>query len=155
MRTLLLISLTMILTPSRALADDHLDAAQAEIVALMTRCFDAWVDANEHDEFARFTQACPHADDAQYWYLPSPDLIALHDLFAHGTNEAYGWRDMQPLRVQINDDLALVYYRITWLFTTPQRDNGTNTSARLTVLRKEGGRWLHAGGSITALEGPG
>jgi hypothetical protein len=52
--------------------------------------------------------------------------------------------------MQVDGDLALIYYAVTW---TVEPVNGAirqRPSHRLNVFKRVNGRWLMAGGTVTA-----
>lgn len=97
--------------------------------------------------------ACPETPEAVFWYTGAGMPIAyggddgLWRISASSGN-AVSWQEMTPHVVQIDGDVALLYYSVTWLVTAPNGDVRRNPSRRFTVLRKLDGRWAMAGGTV-------
>jgi hypothetical protein len=129
---------------------------QQAVIDQVSRCNDGWVESIAKKTFALFTSACPETPDAIYWYTGSPAPVSyggadgMWSRSATATR-AVSWRDLKPAAVQIDGDVALIYYTVTW---TPEPVAGPVRSApsrRLTVFRRVKGQWLMAGGTITAV----
>jgi hypothetical protein len=67
-----------------------------------------------------------------------------------GANRAVSWQDLKPITVQIDGDVALAYYAVTWTVVPMSGESRPNPSHRLTVFRRSNGKWLMAGGTIAA-----
>jgi Domain of unknown function (DUF4440) len=65
-------------------------------------------------------------------------------------NRAVSWQDLKPISVQIDGDVALIYYSVTWTVVPMSGESRRNPSHRLTVFRRVNGQWLMAGGTIAA-----
>ena len=140
--------------PASASAQSWSPGQQA-VIDQVRRCNDGWVQSIAHKKFELFTSVCPETPDARYWYpgseAPSPyggpDGVWGRSSAA---NRAVSWQDLEPIAVQIDGDVALVYYAVTWTVEPASGEPRRNPSHRLTVFRRVNGQWLMAGGTIAA-----
>ena len=130
--------------------------AQQEVIEQVRRCNDAWVASHVDRRFEVYDAVCPATEHAVFWYTGSeapvtykgPDGVWARSAAA---NRGYAWQDLQPVAVQVDGDVAYIYYSVTWL---PEPKTGPavpRRSRRLTVFQRRNGGWLMSGGSIAAL----
>jgi hypothetical protein len=128
---------------------------QQAVIDQITRCNDGWVESIAQKKFELYTSVCPEKADARYWYPRSatptpyggPDGVWIR---SSGANRAVSWQDLKPITVQIDGDVALAYYAVTWTVVPMSGESRPNPSHRLTVFRRSNGKWLMAGGTIAA-----
>ena len=127
--------------------------AQQEIIDTIKRCNDAWVASIAQNRFDVYDSACPATDRAVFWYTASETPVTYKGpeglwAFAAKQNRAVSWRDLETLGVQVDGDVAYIYYSVTW--TAEPNAGGVvhKPSRRLTVFQRRNGRWLMAAGSV-------
>jgi hypothetical protein len=128
---------------------------QQAVIDQIRRCNDGWVQSIAHKKFELFTSQCPETQDARYWYPGSaaptpyggPDGVWSRSAAAI---RAVSWQDLKPITVQIDGDVALIYYAVTWTPVAISGEARPNPSHRLSVFRRVNGQWLMAGGTIAA-----
>jgi len=128
--------------------------AQQEIIDQIRRCNDAWVAAHVEKRFEVYDSVCPATEQAVFWYTGGDGTPVTYN-GAKGTLAAsilktrgVSWKDLQPVAVQVDGDVAYIYYSVTWI---PEPETGPASprpSRRLTVFQFRGDRWLMSGGSI-------
>ena len=130
--------------------------AQQEIIEQIKRCNDAWVASIEQKRFEVYDAVCPATEQAVFWYTGRDVPVAYKG--SNGTwamssslNRAVSWRDLEPVTVQVDGDVAYAYYAVTWSFEPHSGPKSDNPSRRLTVFHKRNGRWLMSAGSIAAV----
>ena len=132
-------------------------AHQKEIIEQVRRCNDGWVASIKQKEFKTFDDVCPETSDAVFWYTSSDAPAAYggpKGVWAGSSsqNRSVTWDDMQPVTVQIDGDLAFIYYVVTWTVEPNTGVTRRSRSRRLTVFERRDGRWLMAGGTIAAVK---
>lgn len=130
--------------------------AQQAVIDQITRCNDGWVESIARKTFELYATSCPETRDALYWYtsLAAPIPYGGADGMwsrSSAANRGVSWRDLKPGTVHIDGDVALVYYEVTWTTEPVSGEGRPATSRRFTVFRRVNGRWLMAGGTITAV----
>ena len=128
-------------------------SAQQEIIEQVRRCNDAWVTSIAEKRFEIYDLACPATEQAVFWYTASdrPQTYkGPNGLWAYSSsnNRAVSWRDLEPITVQVDGDLAFIYYTVTWTVVPNSGGPRPNPSRRFTVFQRRNGRWLMAGGSV-------
>lgn len=126
------------------------------IIDLVARCNDGWSESIQRKDFNLFTRACPETSDAVYWYTDgeAPQVFAGPDGVwsrASVRQKRASWEGLRAVKVQIHGDVALIYYSVVWVVDLISGEIRRNPSRRLTVFRRQNGRWLMAGGSIGAI----
>ena len=126
--------------------------AQQEIIEQIRRCNDAWVASHVDTRFEVYDSVCPATEQAVFWYIESDTPVTYKGEKGWANsirvNRSVSWRDLRPVAVQIDGDMAYAYYSVTWL---PEPNTGPvepRHTRRLTVFQRRNGRWLMAGGSI-------
>jgi ketosteroid isomerase-like protein len=130
--------------------------AQQEIIEQIRRCNDAWVASYVARRFEVYDAVCPATDQALFWYTGSEAPVRYKGpdgLWARATSEqtSIRWEALQPVAVQVDGDIAYIYYSVTWI---PQPKKGAavpRPSRRLTIFQRRDGRWLMSGGSIAVV----
>ena len=129
-------------------------AAQQEIIDQIRRCNDAWVAAHVEKRFEVYDAVCPATDQAVFWYTGGDNTPVTYN-GANGTlarsiltSRGVSWQDMDPVSVQVDGDVAYIYYSVTWIPVPETGPASPRHSRRLTVFQRRGGRWLMSGGSI-------
>ena len=131
-------------------------AHQKEIIEQVRRCNDGWVASIRQKDFNTFDAVCPATSDAVFWYTGS-DAPAPYGgpkgvwIGSSSGNRSVTWEELQPLTVQIDGDLAFIYYAVTW---TREPNSGgmlRSRSRRMTVFQRRNGQWLMAGGTIATV----
>ena len=130
---------------------------QQAVIDQITRCNDGWVESIARKTFELYAMACPETREARFWYpngaapLPygGPDGVWSRSAAA---NRAVSWQDLKPVTVQVDGDVAFIYYTVTWTTVPVSGDGRPAPSRRLTVFRRVNGRWHMAGGTITAAQ---
>jgi ketosteroid isomerase-like protein len=130
--------------------------AQQEIIEQIKRCNDAWVASIEQKRFEVYDAVCPATEQAVFWYTARDAPVAYKGstgLWAGSSsqNRTVSWRDLEPVSVQVDGDVAYIYYAVTWTVEPQSGPKGDNRSRRLTVFHKRNGRWHMSGGSIAAV----
>jgi len=128
-------------------------AQQEEIIEQIRRCNDAWVASIAQRRWDVYDSVCPATEQAVFWYpgtAPPAPYGGPKGVWqgSSARNRAVSWRDLKPITVQVDGDLALAYYTVTWI---PVPHTGPATEApsrRFTVFQRRAGRWLMAGGTI-------
>ena len=125
------------------------------IIDRVKRCNDGWVESIRDKRFEKFTSVCPETRDAVFWYPGSaaPARYAGSDgVWSRFSSSlrAVTWADMRPVTVQVDGDLALIYYAVTWIPVPATGEPVRRPSHRLNVFRRVNGRWLMAGGTVAA-----
>jgi hypothetical protein len=128
---------------------------QQAVIDQIKRCNDGWVESIARKTFELYAKTCPETRDARFWYpgsaAPSqyggPDGVWSRSSAA---NRAVSWQDLKAITVQIDGDVALIYYAVTWTVFPTSGESRRAPSHRLTVLRRINGQWLMAGGTIAA-----
>ena len=131
--------------------------AQQEIIEQIRRCNDAWVASHVEKRFEVFDAVCPATEQALFWYTGDETPVTYKGPkggWARSQPElrSITWQYLRPVAVQIDDDVAYIYYSVTWI---PQPNTGAAVarhSRRLTVFQRRNGRWLMAGGSIAGVK---
>jgi ketosteroid isomerase-like protein len=128
-------------------------SAQQEIIDQVRRCNDAWVASIAEKRFETYDAACPATEGAVFWYTtnPAPDTYkGPNGLWVKSSseNQSVSWSDLQPVAVQVDGDLAFIYYSVTWTVVPKSGQSTSNPSRRLHVFQRRNGRWLMAGGSV-------
>lgn len=116
-------------------------------------CNDGWVESIRRKDFGAFESACPLETGATFWYPNDAEPVELagaDGLWARQSPElrAIAWEDLELVGMRIVDDLALVYYTVTWIPETLDAEPVRLPSRRFTVLRNVDDAWLTAGGTI-------
>jgi hypothetical protein len=104
-----------------------------------------------------FDAVCPATEQALFWYTGDETPLTYRGAnggWARSTAElrSITWQDLHPVAVQIDADVAYIYYSVTWI---PQPNTGpaaARHSRRLTVFQRRNGRWLMSGGSIAGVK---
>jgi hypothetical protein len=130
--------------------------AQQEIIDHTRRCNDAWVASHAEKRFEVFESVCPAADQAVFWYTDgdTPVTYKGQDGMWAGSvknNRSITWQDLRPVVVNVDANVAFIYYAVTW---TPQPVTGSaapRRSRRLTVFQRQNGRWVMSGGTIASV----
>jgi hypothetical protein len=156
MQRLVLFALS-VLTVAAPCAAQDLTAAQRDVVAALTRCFDGWVQSFVDRSFSTFAKACPQSAEAAFWYTDRDGPVAYGGdtglwNSVIGSTQTYAWRALQPISVLLDDDLALVFFTVTW---SRQPNSGAAVEAaskRMNVFRKKEGVWEMVGGMMTTVE---
>ncbi len=128
---------------------------QQEIIEQIRRCNDGWVASIEEKRFQAYGAVCPETRNALFWYPGSakpapyggPDGVWSQ---SSAQNRTVSWHDMRPVTVQVDGDLAFIYYAVTWIVEANTGETRRAPSHRLTVFQRLNGRWLMAGGTIAA-----
>jgi hypothetical protein len=128
---------------------------QQAVIDQIKRCNDGWVESIARKTFELYATPCPEAPEARFWYPGSaapmpyggPDGVWSRSSAA---NRAVSWQDLKPITVQIDGDVALAYYAVTWTVFPTSGESRRNSSHRMTVFRRVNGQWLMAGGTIAA-----
>jgi hypothetical protein len=128
---------------------------EQSVIDQITRCNDAWMESIARKTFEVYAKSCPETREARFWYPSSaapspyggPDGVWSRSSAA---NRAVSWQDLKPITVQIDGDVALAYYAVTWTVVPHSGESRQAPSHRLTVFRRVNGHWLMAGGTIAA-----
>jgi len=126
---------------------------QQEIIDQVRRCNDGWVASIEQRRFEAFDAVCPQTADAVFWYSAADRPVPYRGSNGFWSSTVAGirsesWRDLQPVAVNVEGDLALIYYSVTWTLVPNTGEARDVPSRRLTVFQRRNGRWLMAGGTI-------
>jgi hypothetical protein len=128
---------------------------QQGVIDQITRCNDAWVESIARKAFEVYAKSCPETQEARFWYpgsaAPSP-YGGPEGVWSRSSaaNRAVSWQDLKPMTVQIDGDVALAYYAVTWTVFPHTGESRRNPSHRMTVFRRVNRQWLMAGGTIAA-----
>ncbi len=130
--------------------------AQQEIIDVIARCNDGWSQSLAAKEFQIFATVCPESPATVFWYTGRDTPIKYSGetglwRLAAASGAVYSWSRLVPKTVDVNGDLALIYFDVTWVVEPPTGEKRTNPSRRLTVLRRTDGHWTLVGGAITAV----
>ena len=128
-------------------------AAQQEIIDQVRRCNEAWVMSITEKRFEVFDAACPATEGAVFWYTTNaaPETYkGPNGLWAKSSsgNRSVSWSDLQPVAVQVNGDVAFIYYSVTWTLLPNSGQSVSHPSRRFNVFQRRNGRWLMSGGSV-------
>jgi hypothetical protein len=127
---------------------------QEAVIEQIRRCNSAWTASVAEKRYEVFTAACPHEEGALWWY-PDVEPGPFRAVWENSVRLArVTWRDLEPLAVAIDGDLALVYYVVTWSPTAISGETATFTTRRLTVMLRRAGVWVQMGGSIAPAPEP-
>jgi len=137
-------------------AAQTLTPRQQAVVDSLTRCYDGWVQSFVDRSFSTFANACPQTNEAAFWYTDSDAPVSYGGaggLWASliGETSRYAWRDLRPISVLIDADLALIYFTVTWRRTPISGDAVEATTRRMNVFRQENGEWRMIGGMMTTI----
>jgi ketosteroid isomerase-like protein len=151
-----MIAVLGLLAPPIAAVAQSWSADQQEIIDFIARCNDAWSESLQRNDFERFAAACPESPDAVFWYTGGATPIRYSgDEGLWSVTAASGarstWRDLAPTTVQIDGNLALIYYAVMWTVERPTGEVIDNPSRRMSVLRRENGEWRLLGGTVAAI----
>ena len=129
---------------------------QRDLIAQVKRCNDGWSESIKQKKFDLFRMACPETASAVYWYTNPEKPVKYEGAtgFWRGSadaNRSATWTDLQPIEIQIDGDLGLIYYSVVWTVETKAGETRQAPSRRLTVFRRVDKRWLMAGGSIASV----
>jgi len=132
---------------------------QLELIAAVERCNDGWSESIKHKKFELFQTACPETASAMYWYTNAQKPVKYEQATgawrgSADANRSATWADLQPIVIQIDGDLGLIYYSVVWTVEPNAGDRRQSPTRRLTVFRRVGQRWLMAGGSIASTAPP-
>lgn len=128
---------------------------QQAIIDQIKRCNDGWVESVRDKRFEKFTSVCPETRDAVFWYPGStaPARYGGSDGVwsrSSSANRAVSWADLRPVTVQVDGDLALIYFVVTWTVEPNKGEPVRRPTHRLNVFQRVNGRWLMAGGTVAA-----
>jgi len=127
---------------------------QEAVIDQIRRCNDAWTASVAEKRYEVFSAACPHEEGALWWY-PDVEPRPFRAVWDNSVRLArITWRDLEPVAVTIDGDLALVYYVVTWSPTAITGESAQVTTRRLTVVRRRDGAWVQMGGSIAPVATP-
>ena len=130
--------------------------AQQEIIEQVKRCNDAWVSSIAQKQFELFDAVCPATEQAVFWYTgrdtPMP-YKGSNGLWARSSSEnrTVSWRELEPVTVQVDGNVAYIYYTVTWSIEPNGDQTSHNRSRRLTVFQRRDGRWHMSAGSVAAV----
>lgn len=152
-----LVVLALLAAGPVAPSEQNWSPAQQEIIELIRRCNDAWVASLVDKRFEVYESACPATEQAVFWYTGSETPVTYKGpkgLWARYSteNRRASWQDLQPVAVQVDGEVAYIYYSVTW---TPEPNTGPaipRHSRRLTVFQRRNGRWVMSGGSIASVK---
>jgi len=137
-------------------AAQTLSPRQQEVVDALTRCFDGWVQSFVDRAFSTFANACPQTDEPAYWYTENEEPVAYggpSGLWAGlvGETSRYAWKDLHPISVLVDDDMALIYFTVTWSRTPISGAAVEATTRRMNVFRRRDGAWRMMAGMMTTI----
>ena len=149
----------VLMTWSTASSAQSWSSEQQELIAQVKHCNDGWSASIKHKTFEKFRAACPETSGAVYWYTNSERPVKYEGSsgFWRGSadaNRTATWAELQPIEIQIDGDLGLIYYSVVWTVETNAGERRQAPTRRLTVFRRVGTRWLMAGGSIGSATAP-
>lgn len=151
-RIIILVGVWLVASPVSA---QNWSPGQQAVIDQIKRCNDGWVESIAKKAFELYATSCPETKDARFWYPGSaapapyggPEGVWSRSSAA---NRAVSWQDLKPITVQIDGDVALIYYAVTWRVFPNSGEPRPAPSHRLTVFRRVNGLWLMAGGTIAA-----
>ena len=71
--------------------------------------------------FEVYDSVCPATEHAVFWYTGSDETPVTYKGTTGGwarsmaANRSISWRDLQPVAVQVDGDVAYIYYSVTWI----------------------------------------
>jgi hypothetical protein len=94
-----------------------------------------------------------------FWYTGGPAPITCGGdsglwVSSAATGNLPTWSNLVPNTVQVQGDLALIYFEVLWTINTPDGQALQNPSRRMLVMRRVDGRWLVAGGTVAGIPQP-
>jgi hypothetical protein len=146
--------LVLLALPTAASDARTFTTEQQAVIDQVRRCNDAWTASVAERRYEIFSAACPHEEGALWWY-PDVEPGPFRAVWENSVRLAgITWRDLEPVAVTIDGDLALVYYVVTWSPTAITGETAAFTTRRLTVMRLREGAWVQMGGSIAPIATP-
>lgn len=133
-----------------------LSAEQQEIWDIIVACHDGWSDAMQHKDYELFASACPQEPGAQFWYTGQATPVryggpdGMWQRIAPQVRSTT-WDQLEPVDVQIFEDVALAYFSVVWTAEAMDGEVSSNTTRRVTVLRRSADGWQLVGGSAAAV----
>lgn len=118
----------------------------------MAECADAWVESQTQGDQDVYFSLCPGVGESGFWYLARPAPVVYEGPGGYwARSKASGakarWTDMDPVRIDMIGDVAVYYFTATWEIESPDGATREFVSNRIRVFKREGGRWLRAGGA--------
>lgn len=130
---------------------------QQAVIDQLLRCHDGWSAAVAEKRLERFTDVCPHTESALWWYTDIEQPGTFRQVWDGGLQGGIvrnPWRDLLPVAVVIDGDIALVYFEVTWQPSTAGGETRTVRSRRLTVFQRQNDEWAQIGGAIASIRPP-
>lgn len=155
--TSLTVALLSALGASAAIAADELSAEQREIWNIVTACHDGWSQSMEHKDYELFSKSCPEEPGTVWWYTGGPAPLpygGADGLWQRGAPQvkSASWSELEPVEVQIFGDVGLVYFSVVWTIEGVDGVVASNTTRRLSVLRRSEDGWRLVGGSVAGVQ---
>lgn len=155
MKPLLVCALFLVLiAPPRSASAQEWSVEQQDVLDHIQACWDAW----ESKSYDTWTSVCRSSEDTRFWRTT---LALPYDMSSMRIRYDAWWEadpsiqihanEMQPIEVQLFDDMALVYFYAHWHWSN---NEGVQTveQKRLEVFRKVDGQWTVVGGMIDPVD---
>jgi hypothetical protein len=90
---------------------------QQQVIDRVATCNDAWAAAVARMRYETFVEGCPFDEGSLWWYPAAPGPATFRTAWDGSVSNGIvhiSWRDLQPIAVTFDDDLAVVFYTVTW-----------------------------------------